>query len=239
MSSGRARGFPDQQTVLDRDDAVDQRLQPDIVADHDDGASLIMGQDTQGIGDQGTTLPIERRGGLVGQDDGRVVRERARDGDTLALATTELCRKEVGARRHAEAVEQPAGSILGGGTVPAQEVERDGDVFPGLEGREEIIRLEHEADRLDPDPPQFLDREPVDPDVVKRQSPGGRLLQRAEELQQRGLSASRRAADHQDLAGPNVERYATQRRDRGRALAVAHVKVARPNDAVVHGRALT
>ena len=33
---------------------------------------------------------IERRGGLVEQDDGRVLEQRARDGDALALAAGDL-----------------------------------------------------------------------------------------------------------------------------------------------------
>ena len=78
----------DHVAVLDHEDAVGMRDRGQPVRDHQRGAALAQ------FGDRLLHLTlgfrIERGGRLVEQDDRRVLDQRARDGDALALAAGEL-----------------------------------------------------------------------------------------------------------------------------------------------------
>ncbi len=73
---------------LDHQDAVRVHDGGEPVRDHDGGAALAE------LGDRLLHVPlgfgIERGGRFIEQDDGRVLDQRARDGDALALAAGEL-----------------------------------------------------------------------------------------------------------------------------------------------------
>ena len=82
-----AAGFDDE-AVLDDEDAVGMHDRRQSVGDDDRGAALAEFGDrllhvVLGFG-------IERRGRLVEQDDRRILDQRARDGDALALPAGEL-----------------------------------------------------------------------------------------------------------------------------------------------------
>ena len=85
-----AAGFGDR-AVLDDKDAVgiDDGVQP--VRDHDRRAALA--ETLDGALHLPLGFGIERGGGLVEQDDRRVLEQRARDRDALALAAGQLQRR--------------------------------------------------------------------------------------------------------------------------------------------------
>ena len=72
---------------------------------------------------------VERRDGFVGNDDFRVERERARDGDPLPLATGELVRITLCVvRRESDVLQKPRDPLFGLASLrDAMHVERLGD----------------------------------------------------------------------------------------------------------------
>ncbi len=83
----------------------------------------------------GLRVRVERRERLVQEEHLRLPRERAREGDALALASREAAGALVGEVGEPEALEQLGGSAL------AAEL----DVVPDRQVREERVLLEHEA----------------------------------------------------------------------------------------------
>ncbi len=84
-------------TLLEHVDVVGIDNLADVVRDDDDGAARLDGIDARLdlFGGDG----IETGGGLVEENDGRVLEEHTGDGDALLLSTTELqclCLKTVG-----------------------------------------------------------------------------------------------------------------------------------------------
>src|SRR5437660_12616406 len=75
--------------VADSDDAVSVLCDIVFMRDHDDGIALRM-QAVHERHDLVASLGVQVAGGLIGQDDRRIVDESARNGHTLALTAGEL-----------------------------------------------------------------------------------------------------------------------------------------------------
>src|SRR5208282_3407025 len=75
--------------ILEVNDAVGVLGDIVFVADQHDGVALLVQAVEQGH-DLGAGLRVQVAGGLVGQDDGGIVDQRAGDGHTLPLAAGEL-----------------------------------------------------------------------------------------------------------------------------------------------------
>ena len=89
--------------------------------------------------DAGAEIQVARR--LVAQEQGRVLGERAGNGDALLLAARQPAGKMIGAFRQANLVEQfcgPRGDALG---VPLDQFQGELDILGGREGRNEIEEL--------------------------------------------------------------------------------------------------
>jgi hypothetical protein len=61
-----------------------------IVRHEDDGLAVVLGEPGQDVEDEGGVLDVQVSRGLVRQDDARLVRECARDGDPLLLPAREV-----------------------------------------------------------------------------------------------------------------------------------------------------
>jgi len=72
--------------VVESDAAAGEAGHLGIVGDHDDGVALGV-QALEKLDDDALVGGVEVSGGLVGEDDGRVVDERAGDTDALLLAS--------------------------------------------------------------------------------------------------------------------------------------------------------
>ena len=72
---------------------------------------------------------VEVAGRLVGQDDRRVDRQRARDGHPLALAAGQLVRQVIQAMAELDERQQFAGAFVDLLTRPAAQVQRQADVL--------------------------------------------------------------------------------------------------------------
>ena len=79
--------------VSQEDDPVGDRRGAGIVRDHDDGLVLRVREFAQKRQDLGARAAVEVAGGLIGQDQLRLAKERACDRDALLLAAGELGRQ--------------------------------------------------------------------------------------------------------------------------------------------------
>ena len=82
MGEGVDRDDP---AVLDTGDPIGEALEARVVGDDDDGAALLGGQGAQQVHDAERGLGVERGGGLVAEDDGRVAAEGAGDASSLVV----------------------------------------------------------------------------------------------------------------------------------------------------------
>ena len=163
---------------------------------------------------------VERRRRLVGQDQAWVAGQGAGHGDTLALATGQLGRQCIGARPQADGVQQGAGAAkpfgFGGGGVQLQ---RHRHVLPRGQEAEQVVLLEDEADATAQQHALVLGGA----QHLLAQHLAVAFLhgpQRADQRQQRGLAAARRAGQQDDLAGADLQRDVAQHRTAQLALAI-------------------
>ena len=121
-----------------------------VVGDHEDGLVELAAGVAEHLEDGVGVFGVEVAGGLVGEDDGGAVDERAGDGDALLLAAGELVGAVIEAALDAEHVgevveERLSRALLVAG-AEVGDVVGDLDVAHGGEGRQEVEALEDEAD---------------------------------------------------------------------------------------------
>ena len=138
--------------------------------------------------DDALILGVEVAGGLVGQDDFRIVHERARDGDALLLAARKLRGQMRGAVCHADLLQRCQSFVF---VRHAVEVLRQHHVFERREMRHQMELLEDEAHGFAAEARQFAAAR------VSRYrcrqcaaAPRGGLIEAADEVQQRGLAGT-------------------------------------------------
>ena len=168
-------------------------------------------------------LLVERGGGLVGEHDARITRERAGDGHALPLSAGELIGAPIGMGLEPDRAQHAEGAFthlrFGTGVLVH---ERHLDVAPRGERVEEVVRLEDVADL----PPHGHERRPVriaQLSAQHAQAAGLRGAQRPDQREQRRLPRSRGARHDDDLAGSDVEGDALEHRRRPRGVRVADV----------------
>src|SRR5688500_5492853 len=81
-----------------------------IVTDDNDGLATSGAEPAQHPQHVPACFAVERAGWLVAHDDGRIVKERAGNGDTLLLTAGQLAWLVVHTLGHAEAMQKPGGS---------------------------------------------------------------------------------------------------------------------------------
>ena len=114
------------------------------MGDDDDGAAF--GVDgLEEVGDFFLGLGVELAGGLIGEDDVRVVDQGAGDGDALFLAAGHLADLTLGESCDAGLFERFHNALVSILLVLG-EVQRDHDVVIGCPVRDEGEVLEHDAD---------------------------------------------------------------------------------------------
>ena len=144
---------------------------------------------------------VERAGGLVGQEQRGLVRERAGDREALALAAGE----HAGHRRRlvadAQQVEEVAGPRLGGLAAPSRDDRGERHVLEHRHPLEQVEELEHDADVPAPHPRELVLA--AARDELARD--GDRALvghvEPRDEVEQRRLAAARRAHQRHELPG--------------------------------------
>ena len=159
----------------------------------------------------GRARRVERTGGLVREQQRRLVHQRPGDREPLALAAGEDAGELVRLRPQPEQVEQAARSRLALAARAARDYGRQHHVLEDAHPLEQVEELEHETDVHPSNPSPFvfiLARERMTgQDYVA----SGRRLNACNEVQEGGLSTARRTHDCDELASLQIETRATER----------------------------
>ena len=144
---GKGIGVGGDLTVLEGDDARRVLLrQLGVVGDHHD--QPILGDLLEQIHDLDTGVAVQRAGRLVGEQDIRIVDQRARDRDTLHLTAGELRGLFVDMLLEPDLLERfgrAAGTLIGADTTDGQ---RELDIFENRLVGDEVVALKDESDGM-------------------------------------------------------------------------------------------
>ncbi len=189
------------------------------MGDDDDGASLVV-QLAQQTHDRGARLRVEVAGGLVGEHDRRSVDDGARDGDALTFATAEMARDVTDAVGEPDAFECFGGPPTAFGRSNAAVEQTLRDVLHRAQTVEQEELLEDEPDQLRSRGRQLTvaecrHRHPGDADGAR-----ARPVERADDVQQRRLSGSRRSHDGDEFAFVDAQADTVERSHGRRARVV-------------------
>src|SRR5690606_11743622 len=128
---------------------------------------------------------------LVGEQDPRLMDERARERDALLLAARELRRIMIEPTAQAHALEQRGGPR--GDVSVAAQLERHLHVLERGQRRQELERLKDEADVIAPETCPLVLGQRREIGAVDRDRAAARRVETREEPEQRCLAAARRA----------------------------------------------
>ena len=173
----------------------------------------LRGELAEEVEDLAAGLGVEVARRLVGEQQGRLVDERAGDGDALPLAARQLIRLMV------HPVAQPDGGerLLGhDSALVAADLrvdQRQLDVLQRRGAREEIERLKHEADLLVAHRGQLVIVHRLDRRAVEDVLPGGGAVEAADDVHERRLAGTGGSHDGHVLAVIDDEIDAAQRKD--------------------------
>ena len=176
---------------------------------------------------------VEVAGRLVGEQEGRPGDEGPGDGDALLLAGRQLVGLVAGLgapRSTSSMTSRIAVAQLAPRRIGAGDGERQADVLGDIEQRDQVERLEDEPRPVAAQARGRLVGQLADGLALEDHRPFGRLVQAAEQLEQRRLAGARRPHQRQELALGDLERDAPQRLDRRLAQRVGLDEVARLED---------
>ncbi len=162
-------------------------------------------------------VAIEIAGGFITQEQARAIDERSRDGHALLFAAGKFRGKMFEPMREADALQQGAGILLLFIRAFAKGERGQQDVFEHGVLRQEMVLLKHKADGLIAKFCQRRFGQSEGIPVAECDCAGGRLIQRAEQVQERALAGAGRADDGKRLAGRNFKRQLAQNFDAARA----------------------
>ena len=136
---------------------------------------------------------VEVAGRLVGEDDLRAARQRAGDGDALLLAAGELGRAVLEPVAEADGVDDVVEPLLVG--LASGERQRECDVLDRVQGRNQVVRLEDEADLVAAHLRELLLVQSGELDVAEEHLPRCERVESGDAMQQSRLAGTRRAHD--------------------------------------------
>jgi hypothetical protein len=140
---------------------------------------------------------VEVAGRLVGQKDRGLVGEGAGDGHALLLAARELRRVMVRAVGEVDVFEELPPAFAR--PADARDLQRREDVFERRHRRDEMERLEDEAELAAAQGGQSVLAHRGDLLAVDEDAAGGRRVEPGDEAEQRGLARARGADDGDEL----------------------------------------
>src|SRR4029077_3111305 len=154
------------------------------------------------IDDPGAGRRVEVAGRLVREEDPRPIAERPRECHPLLLTARELRGIVMAALGEPDPREQ---LVRHAGRAVAAQLEWDLHVLAGRKRRNQLERLEDEADLRTPEAGERVLVESAEVFSVQPHAPGGGPVQAREQTQQRRLAASRRADDGDEAARVYLE----------------------------------
>ncbi len=183
----------------------------DVVGDEQHGAARALPHAQQLVLQAGARDRVERAERLVEQQQVGIDRERARQGDALALAARQLIRPALRIVGEADQLERGTGASGALGARQCQALEAELDVGEHAAPWQQARLLEHQPDR-----PPLTGRR-----AGQRDPSGGRPDQPGEHAQQARLADPRRADHGDELAGLERQVEALQHHGAAGAGAIA------------------
>ena len=156
-----------------------------------------------------TGLRVERRKGLVHEQQSGIDREGAGEIDALAHAARELARIIVLEAFEAHELEQAHGVRPLRGAQGAADLRSDFRIGENVAPGQQIVLLEHEA---------AIGARPRDAPPIQMRLARGGLLQPADDAQEGGLAAARGAHDGDEFAAANLRADVLQHFERAEAF---------------------
>ena len=188
------------------------------MGDEDDGFALGV-EAVEGVEDFQAGLRVEVAGRLVGEDEERVIHQRAGDGDALLLPAGELLGAMVEAVAQTHHLREPLAVFETGGEVAALVEQGDVDVLDDGELLDEVVALEDEAQRAPTEGGERVVIHRRHVHAAEEILPGAGPVEAAEDVEKGGLAGTGRAHDGDVFAGHDGEVHAPQR---------AHLDVTHP-----------
>lgn len=161
---------------------------------------------------------VQVAGRLVGQQDGRVDRQRPRDCDALALASRKLVGQMIHPMRELHQVQQVLHSRLDLVPGPAAQMQGNRDVLQAGERWQEIEELKNETDLVAAYARQRIVGEAAEARAVDRDLAGGGMIEAADQVEQRRFPRAGRAHDANHLPEADFEIDARERGDAALAI---------------------
>jgi hypothetical protein len=178
---------------------------------------------------------VERAGGLVGENDLRLVHQRARDRNALLLSAGEFGRPVLGCGRRVRAARAGARPRCARFSAPGID-RRNFHVFRGRDRRQQIEALKYESEGAAAQRRQFVERKRryvVSRDAI---AAAGRPVEAADDVHERRFAGARRTHDGDEFAGFDRERHAVERAHHRLAVGIEPPHVLRFRAAPVRGR---
>ena len=198
-----------------------------VVGDHDHGLPELTDRGPQVPEDLPGGLAVQVARRLVGEDQRRLGHQGAGDGHPLLLPAGQLRRPVIQPVGQAEDLGHRPEALPGGGVVgPAGQLERQPDVLLGAQHRQQVERLEHEAELLPAEHRELgvgqrLQRRSGDDHRAR-----GGPIQTGQAVQQGRLARTGPAHDGREPAGGQLEVDRAQGMHLGVAPAVAAAEAA-------------
>ncbi len=161
---------------------------------------------------------VEVAGRFVREHELRLRHQRTGNGCALTLATGELMRTVRQTLAQPHALQDLACAILRFARVHPTHEQRHGDVFQRRELGQQVMELVDEADRVVAQLAPFLLAEQMNVLAVDEDLATRRLVEPAEDLQQRRFSGTRSADDREPLAREDRDIHGRQHFQRGGPL---------------------
>ena len=168
-----------------------------VVRDEDEGRAALAPEVDEDVQDRRARRAVEVSRRLVGEEKRRPRSEGPGERHALLLASRELGGVVVPALGEADG-RQELGRARPGGGMSCQ-LERQQDVLAGRHVREELVRLEDEADLPAAQEGQVVFRHRVDRRALQEDLPSRRPVEAGHEAEERRLAAARRAEDGGEL----------------------------------------
>jgi hypothetical protein len=176
-----------------------------VVGRHDHRGPAPRCEPREEVDDLGSGLRVEVPRGLVGEDDPWIGHQRPGDRDPLLLAAREVGRKVRRAVREADLLQQCRRPLAQFVLAYAGGCKRGLDVLERGQGRDQVELLEHEAEGREPQVGELPIPEDAQIVALEQDAAGSGTVERAEQLQQRGLAGPARSLEGDELPGVDLQ----------------------------------
>jgi hypothetical protein len=148
---------------------------------------------------------VEVTGRFVGEQNRRIHRQGAGDGDALPFAARQFVGEVRQPMIELDEGQQFTGARVHFGARPASQVQRQADVFERCQSWQQVEELEDESDFVAPDASQGIVREATEPFAVDDHVSGCGAVESADQVEQGGFARARRSDDRDQLAAGDGE----------------------------------